>query len=492
MAKLFANRPTGRQIGLFAFLWGAVGFAAGTVTLLGPVRWLTGAVREAGWSDGAESALVVSVIGLLVVTSFWGSLVLTRSLLDGARTGRRLAILGLVPVAAAASLWLWMTPSVINRLQPVELVTVSRFTFGPYPERARFAELRDQGYSGVVSLLHGTMVPFETPLLARERALAKEFGIELIEAPMLPWIGGNEASLDKIRALVDSASGRYYVHCYLGRDRVGMVRRLVQTASPTPVAATASFTLESGSAFESSSFERGAIVEVEANVYLTPFPTDEELLKYFVASDAAHVVSLLDPANPDDLQWIAKEQAALSQYGVSYRNMPLPWLTYEPSRAVEAAEHVRRMPRPVLVHGFKTGGLVAEAFQLAYVSGLPPLPRSLFNEPMLAGPARTVAVNVAIGPRPSGSEFGSYLYRRGIRGVVYVGDPDGDDAVQDRQTVRSETAMTWDVFAADDAELFSTLSAGGPWYVYGSDLSSVQSKIEQSLGSHLVAVAAGQ
>lgn len=479
MAKLFSGRPTPGQVGLFLFLWLFVGFASGTVTLLGPVRWLTGYVRQAGWGDAIENGLVIGLIGIYVAASFLLSVVLTRTVLASRRWSVRLTLPAAVMATAAGAMWLWMTPALVNSFQPVEVTTLAQFTFGPYPERERFASLQQEGYTGVVSLLSPTL-PFEAVLFAREREVAQEFDLELIHAPMLPWVSGNEASLTKIRALIDDTGGRYYVHCYLGRDRTGMVQRLVQRSTPeTRVVATPhEFRLREGSSFKRGSFERGEILEVDADVYLTPFPTDDEMLKYFVAADVAHVVSLLDPRNPDDVKLIDKEESVLAQYEVSYHNSPVSWLHYDPESAVAAAEHVRRSPRPVLVHAFRSSGLASSAFRLAYASGLPPIPRSLFEEPMQGGVAQVAGINIVIGPRPAASEFGAYLFDRGIRGLVYIGDARRRDAIEDRARVEVATPMAWQAFLPGDARLFETLSAAGPWYVYGPAIGVVQGRIE--------------
>jgi len=220
------SRPTPLTTVLFLCTWLAVGFSSGTVTLLGPVRWVTSAMRDGGASGVAERAAVLAIVAAYVSLSFIVTLMLVRG---AVRRGgwRRVAVPVGAWLAAAACLWLWMTPRLVNGFQPVQIDTVARFTFGPYPERERFEQLREQGFTAVVSLLHPAVVPFEPTLLARERELAEEFGIEFIHAPMLPWVGDAVATIALLQELAGRQTGRYYVHCYLGRghrtcsDRAG-------------------------------------------------------------------------------------------------------------------------------------------------------------------------------------------------------------------------------------------------------------------------------
>ena len=115
--------------------------------------------------------------------------------------------------------------SVITSRQGSIREVTKRFTFGPYPELAEMQKLKDQGYDGVVSLLHPT-IPFEAVLIAREEGAAKLVGIKLYHFPMLPWISDNQNARDGVQKLI-RGSGRYYVHCYLGTHRTNLVRQMV-------------------------------------------------------------------------------------------------------------------------------------------------------------------------------------------------------------------------------------------------------------------------
>ena len=475
---------TASGLALFAGVWLLVGFASGTVVLLGPVRWLTSWLRGSGFAPAIENAAVIAVIASYVAGSCAASVRLARWLHATTGPARWATGTGLLGLAAGA-LWLWMTPAVVNSWQPVATTKVASFTFGPYPERDRFEQLSREGYTAVVTLLHPTAVPFEAVLLARERALAAEFGIELIEAPMLPWISGNEKALAKIRELAARPAGRYYVHCYLVRDRVGVVQRLVERAATAARVDLSDRDIRLRDSFADGQgvFERGPVFRLDEGVYLTPYPTEEEMLRYFLAGDVRRVVSLLDPDNPEDRPWIDKERRVLEAHGVPFAHFPVPWLAYRPELALQAARAVREGPRPVIVHAFRSTGLAAEMFRFAYLSDLPPVSRELFREPMAGGLPHVLGVNVVIGPRPVGPEFGTYLYRRGIRAVLWVGDDARTSLREDRIVVRSETTMRFETAPADAERVLRIVATGGPWYVYGPGAGRVQGALQGELSA---------
>lgn len=341
----------------FLYLWGTIGFAAGTLVLLGPVRRLADHAREAGWPPAAERAAVIATIVLLAAASAAVALRL------GRWAAGRIAILAIPGAAAAAALAMWLSPGWAARLGGAAPDDLAGFTFGPYPDRERLDTLRREGYTAVVSLLHPAVVPFEPVLLARERAAAGEAGIPLIHIPLLPWVSGNDEGLARIRDLAADRAGRYYVHCYLGRDRVLLFRRTVAAAGGSVAPGAAPLpTLDN-----EESFERGPIERLADGVFLTPYPTDDEFVAHVLSGGVAQVVSLLDPDNPDDVQWIRKEEELLRAHGIPYALHPVPHLAPDPERALAAARAVRDLPRPVLVHAFRADGTTARAFREAFL-----------------------------------------------------------------------------------------------------------------------------
>lgn len=339
------------QAALFLYTWLGAGFFLGTLTLMGPVRWVTNHARAAGWSYSAEKLLVLAFIAAL----FFISLLLARLLYakTAAAAGwLKYALPGVPAALFFISLWFWLNPKLMidtGMKTTAESSSWSEFVFGPYPEKDRLAALKAEGYTAVISLLSKAVVPFEPVLLSREEAAAKEAGIELIHIPMLPWVSDNDHVEAKLRELNKRGPGKYYVHCYLGKDRVNVFRRMLgAVAGPAAVKG-----LDPASARTLKGvkkFERGEITELEAGVYFTPYPTDEEFFGYLLNGTVTSLVSLLDPANPENLRWIKKEEAIAAKYGL--RLASYPWLALDEPAKRRAVREIRELKKPAVVHAF--------------------------------------------------------------------------------------------------------------------------------------------
>ncbi len=472
----------------FLTLWPLVGFTTGTATLLGPVRWLTEHARRQGWSVGAEDLGVRLVIAGFVVGSALVAIWLTRMILASPRRHVKVGLFAFAAVAAGGNLWMWMSPEVMGASMGAESQVGSSFTFGAYATEERMRELKAEGYTGVVSLLHPIVAPFETKLIADGKAAAERVGIRYIHVPMLPWVGDNSKSLARIEDLARNPDGgRYYVHCYLGKDRVRLVKHLIALHRPDArirVSAELSEHIDRRYLTDKPRFERGEVVQAADDVWVVPYPTDDEFMSYILPGTHGRVVSLLDPANPGDQPWIDKERKLLSDHGIDFDVRPLPVTHNDPRRVLELAREVAGMPRPVVVHAFLSPGSgrspAAEAFVQAIRTDLPPLPPSLFLEPMGQEKVRVIAPNLSVGPRPRALDFKRYLQPRGVRRVVYIGDPDSPEAGEDAEACRS-AGLPWRAMTVDsvEPEIFRT---GGPWYVYGPGLAELEPELAAALG----------
>lgn len=360
--------PRGRRarpgvvIWTYLYVWLMVGFFSGTLVLLGPAGWLSGALQRSGWEERSRNLALMALIAAWVVATVFVSIWLVRRVFRTRRRGLRLAIPLAVTLLAGAALVEWMNPA--RMLAHVAGGTASRmqtesgaeFIFGPYPDRARLAALKAEGVDAVVSLQHPA-VPVEVPGIREERRAAAELGMEFIHAPMLPWISDNQASLNTIRTLVQEGRGRYYVHCGLGRDRVTVVRRLVQsmggrqaaTRGEVKTALTFADRRAQAAAGEvpSADFERGPLTEVERGVWLVPHPNRSELFGYMLAGQVAHVVSVLDPADTEQREWIEEQRRAFQAFSVPVTFLPLA--AGDTVRAREIVQEIRRLPHPVAV-----------------------------------------------------------------------------------------------------------------------------------------------
>ncbi|HEX3031599.1 MAG TPA: hypothetical protein VHS59_05075, partial [Bacillota bacterium] len=126
----------------------------------------------------------------------------------------------------------WLTTGNSDALKAFQGGTAveSQVTFGPYPDAKKLEELKKQGYTGVITLL-STTIPFEKVLLDKETAAGDRLKLKVHSTPMLPWVSSNRSALDEIKELVaaeTASGGRLYIHCYLGRHRVNLVKQLLE------------------------------------------------------------------------------------------------------------------------------------------------------------------------------------------------------------------------------------------------------------------------
>jgi len=482
-----------KRLVLFLSLWLAIGFSIGTATLLGPVRWVTTFCRDRSLSPGIEKGAVQIIIVLLVAVTATAALILARAVYASPRPEVRYGLPLLAFAAAAGAVAIWMSPATLRGRSGGEVSAGLHFTFGPYPDADRLVALRREGYTAVVSLLHPAVIPFEPELLRQEKEAAARAGIEIIHLPMLPWVSDNAAALDRVRELARSGTGRYYVHCYLGMDRVQMVRRVVESVAGD---ATTETLTAGASIADVDRLERGAVVRLDERVWLGPYPTDEELLRFGAGRAGVRLVSLLDDRDPDDRAWLDKERTIATTYHLAWTGLPIHDDRFDAGAVLAAARAVRDLPGTILVHDFLSTdsgrAAVAEAFLQAYRSGRPPLPPALFRAPLEDGAIDLVAPHVAIGPRPDPQEFAAALARRGVTQVLRLGGAAVGGARRAARNDRDDRAaamaagLRWEaVDAATAAAVVRRLERGGPFYLYGDEPAGLRGAIQARFGPAL-------
>ena len=109
-----------------------------------------------------------------------------------------------------------------------EVIQVSdTLIFGPYPTENEIKKLRKLGVTELIGLLDSKM-PFESPLIKKEERLAKKYGLEFQNIPLmyLPNLNSKQ-NLTRVAVLVSylrTNPKKVYVHCYLGRHRTTLVK----------------------------------------------------------------------------------------------------------------------------------------------------------------------------------------------------------------------------------------------------------------------------
>ncbi len=109
---------------------------------------------------------------------------------------------------------------------------------GPYPDYGSLVALHERGVKIVISLLDPHLI-YEKSLIRREDLLAKQIGIKEYNFPMNsgepPTSVRNLASLRHIRQVIRThPKTTIYIHCYLGKHRVGYVVAMLKKESGAP------------------------------------------------------------------------------------------------------------------------------------------------------------------------------------------------------------------------------------------------------------------
>lgn len=349
-------------------LWLCWGFALGTVILLGPLRWTVDFGRDKAWSQNLESSTVLLYMAVLLVISFIIALI-SANIILGTRKGFVKLVVGFIPIAGAAvALYIFMNPSFINKNMSDSVAVIKEddisttFTLGPYPEPEKIKELKDRGYIAIVSLLHPAVIPFEPKLLEEEKFYCQQNGLQLIHIPFLPWISDNEASVNQLRELAKNAKGKYYIHCYLGKDRANVAKRIIEQENTE--AKNEGFSTEVRSLDTLAKFERGKIIKLEDKVYLTPLPTKEEYFGYVLAAGFQQVTALLDLSNTKAKEVEALEQKNFGMYKIPYRSFNTAGITKE--QMSQIVQTIKTMPKPILIYTYEAGNKEAKLFEELY------------------------------------------------------------------------------------------------------------------------------
>ncbi|EQD38945.1 hypothetical protein B1B_15592 [mine drainage metagenome] len=98
---------------------------------------------------------------------------------------------------------------------------------GPYPDYGLLANLHKRGVKIIISLLDPRLI-YENSLIHREDLLARQLGIKEYNFPMNsgqpPSSPLNAAALHDIKKIIAiNPKITVYIHCYLGKHRVGDV-----------------------------------------------------------------------------------------------------------------------------------------------------------------------------------------------------------------------------------------------------------------------------
>lgn len=337
----------------FVFLV-SLGFAGGILYLLFFLVPFEQQLVDCGVSQETTDLLLDLLIVGWVLFGFLATLLYAHLSLRRGRSLVGAVAVAAVSLAAAVAVFFLMLDNDLlaaaGQLGQQSAEEGQRLVFGPYPDAEKLEELKDEGYDGVVALL-SPKVPFERVLLKQEEENGREIGIRVYSRPMLPWITGNEASLESIKELVSQTDKQFYIHCYLGKHRVDLVRQELKAGAPDPEEKEVDLPYR---------FERGRVITYEGErIILGPYPTDEEWFEFVLRRDVDEIISTLDPDNPDDVPWIEEERKIAEENGLKFTLMPLDPLSPDPAVVREVVHHAKDADGKVYIHDF----LAAERFE---------------------------------------------------------------------------------------------------------------------------------
>jgi len=156
----------------------------------------------------------------------------------------RLLLTGMAMFGMLAVLFCSLVPQVSQLVLCRNLARAPMQQIGPnmllggYPRNQELRNLRQQGVGAVISLLDDRLPP-ERMLQALEERDTRALGLELFKVPMSSLHlheARNKAQVKVVLQLLQENPGkRFYIHCYGGRRRVGLVQQALMAVGPSGI-----------------------------------------------------------------------------------------------------------------------------------------------------------------------------------------------------------------------------------------------------------------
>lgn len=476
-----------KRIANLLLLWLWIGFAGGAVVLLLFAAPLEEVLREYGHEQKRINVL------LALVALFWVLVAGVLSYFAHFKVNSKKRIIavhasGAVVFVVVFFIFLRAGAGVFGGFRGEREEVGDRFVFGPYPDRAEMAELKRTGFTGVISLL-SPVVPFEAVLLEQERQNAAEFGIELVEASMLPWVSSNEEPLDKIRDIVRNGEGIYYVHCYLGRNRAQLVRFLIEEEG--------GIERSTALAGRHTHFARGALTYVGDTIMLGPLPTRDEWFGEIVRSGVRRVIAIVDDDFSDTKAWALEEKQWAQAGAIELTFMKMD----HDGDTAPVLEAIRASPNRVYVHTYIPGSRIANIVRSLDLSGRQTVrpadvvdwstqfkyvvegdpDRSVespaaFPTTLERGKITSIGNTIFLGPLPTPDEWRHLLAKTPMVTVVSLLNPENPDDerwIEEEKRILAELNIPLVLYPlvrqsdANNADRLVDLAEKGPIYVHG-------------------------
>ena len=385
----YTKPSTAQFFATFGYAWFTIGLFTGTLVLVLAVRGILDVLQRLGWEQSSQNRLLIGVILLFFALSFLLARRVVRFLYRQTTTTRRLMLVGLA-VPAALSIYAWSNPTRFlaqfagTVASSFSMKNGPKFIFGSYPDEDRLKELKKEGVTSVVSL-QSPAVLVEISGISEERGAAARAGLAFIEAPMLPWVSDNTESLEKIKQLALHGKGTYYVHCGLGRDRVNIAKRVIESLQPQTsarVATASDMIAAAGFERRTEAFEHGMPMKVRQGFWVIPYLNEAEFYGFILQGQPGHLFIVVDPTNAEQRAWLAEAEKKMTQYAVAHTAVTYPAAGDTSTKAILAKVRSFSGPVTVMVPSMTPGlgdpvNPVARAIGAAYGVSVKPLPKTV-------------------------------------------------------------------------------------------------------------------
>jgi hypothetical protein len=339
----------------------------------------------------AMSAIILIYVGIVVmVTVLFHRKIAARSEMHR----RAIVLLVFLTACSGGIFYMLLTTdnSVVKAWQGTSLQQNGKFVIGPYPEEVRLIQLKKEGFQGVISLLSPT-IPFENILLEREIQAGEKIGLRVYSFPMLPWISGNENSLNGIKELVGKEKGPFYIHCYLGKHRADLVITTLTGEIKTYLYPDR---LENGRLYY---YQEGRII-------MGPFPDDEEWFHLVKRGQVKEVISFLDPDIPEEARLIEKEKNICTESCIDLKIVTMRFQDDKLGGLSELLDLVNATPNKVFIHGYQSINR-SRLIDASLKSGTAVSTATGFPEQFSGGKVYPVHPALILGPVPGAIESDS-------------------------------------------------------------------------------------
>lgn len=111
----------------------------------------------------------------------------------------------------------YLMGSQMHRLPNLQMLGTELWR-GGQPQYEGFVELKDKGVKTIVNLRE------EPSLIAEERALVRELGLEFVSIPLRPFDIPDHRNVDQfLELMLEAKNHSVFVHCLHGMDRTGIM-----------------------------------------------------------------------------------------------------------------------------------------------------------------------------------------------------------------------------------------------------------------------------